>query len=125
MPQTSMTGIMDGPSIDRTLDKFLSAKVSGLADPLNPGPFPSLGFDGEERGSYFCQITRGDLKVTIWRIINAFGAPETYTVQLYRKHVFNGVQSWGTTASSRMVAESLVQVQGIVHHLLTPGGNDE
>lgn len=124
-----MISPLDGPSIDNLLDHFLTHKVDGLADPLDPGAFPSLGFDGEKRGSYFMEVEQGDRKVTVWRIINAFGAPETYTVQVYQKHNYNGVTSWGTNSKARMHAESLVQVQGMIHHFLTEGftsgGNDE
>ncbi len=128
MQPTSKTNeLADLPSIDRAIDQFLAARFdNGQPDPLDPGPFPSLGFKGEKAGSYFMEIEQGDIKVTIWRLTQAFGAPDTYRIMKYRKHIYNGITSWGASShKDQYMAESLLHAQGIVHHCLTSGGNDD
>ena len=123
MPPTSMPNrfhLETGPDLDRTIDHMLTQKGS---DPLDPGEFPSLGFDNERRGSYFLQVTHGDVLVSVWRISQAFGAPETYSISTYTRQVYNGVSSWGGRVDDKITATSLVQVQAIIHHLITSGGN--
>lgn len=115
--------LIDGPSIDRTIDKMLTLKNGEVVDPLSK-PFPSLGFANEKGGSYFMEIEQGDMKVTLWRITNAFNDPDTFRVQFYRKHVYNGIVSWGSNSKDRLMAESLLHAQAIVHHFFTSGGND-
>jgi hypothetical protein len=117
----------DGPDLDRIIDGMLTVKFKDCHDPLDPGSFPSLGFDGEETGgNYFMEIKRGNIRITIWRIIQPNGAPETYNIQRYTKCVFNGVTSWGSRGSEdKFTAESLLHAQAIIHHLFTLEGNPD
>lgn len=68
-------------------------------------------------------VEQGGRMVSVWRIIGANGAPHTYHIHVYFKHVYEGVTSWGGKANDRITAEDLVQVQAIIHHIFTSGGN--
>lgn len=116
-----------GPNLDRIIDKMLTDRDAkdGHPDPLDPGKFPSLGFENEERGSYFIQIKRGKLMVTVWRIIATAGAPESFNIHTYTWKEFHGVGSWGGVANDRLTTDSLLHVQALVHGIFTSEGNSD
>lgn len=118
----------DGPAYDRYIDGFLSARdesESPMSDPLGREKIPSLGFEHETRGSYFIQVTVGDKMVSAWKIVGGRGGPDTYSMHVYYRSVFNGVTSWGNPVNGKQfVAQSLLQVQAIMHDIFTSGGND-
>lgn len=124
--EESHPALYDGPSIDRVIDNMLTAKYTknGEVDPLAK-PFPSLGFANESGGSYFKEITQGDMKVTLWRLTGAFNEPDTFRVQLYHKVAYNDIVQWRARSQDRLIAESLLHAQAIIHHFFTSGGNDD
>lgn len=120
-----MLSIPEHDLTDHIIDRMLTTlQADGRPDPLDPGPFPSLGFENETRGSYYMEIIQGAARVTIWRIVGASDGPETYRINMYHELVYNGIVSWGAHGTG-ISAESLIQVQGLVHYFFTSKGNEE
>lgn len=122
MPPTwkdnKLTEIDGEPALAR-MDEMIDA----MLDPYGQDEFPSLGFPNEKRGSYFLQITAGDVLISVWRIKGANGDPTTYSVAHYTKHEYDGVMSWGGKQEDKVWAQDLLQVQAIIHHIITSKGN--
>lgn len=113
-----------GPEADRMIDAMLTDGMKRHGgDPLDPGEFPSLGFPKEKRGNYYMQVYHGDLILSVWRMTQPNGAPPKYRITTYRRKVYNGVESYGANSTEAIEADGLLQVQAIIHNIITLEGN--
>lgn len=125
MPDMAL--VRDPLITDQLIDQMLTRPVDGLCDPLDHGLFPSLGFPNEQRGTYFIQVESpdGTIKVSVWRMVQANGAPDSYRATVYHYKEYNGCESWGGDSSKAVDLDSLLLVQAFIHRVITSEGNTQ